>query len=91
MSEGRWKHPEPMVDLPTAAAHFALSVDTLRDYVTRGKIRHYRLGVKLLRVRLTEVEEDLCNTRVRGRPRSPVLSAREKRVAALTSVEGGGT
>ncbi len=60
---------EPMVDLPAACEFFKLSDDTLRRWIARGKIRSYRLGIKLLRVRLSEVEADLVKMRRRGRPR----------------------
>jgi excisionase family DNA binding protein len=60
---------EPMVDLPTAAAFFSISDDTLRRLISRKKIRSYRLGVKLIRVRLSEVEADLTKMRRRGRPK----------------------
>ncbi len=63
------KASEPMVDLPTAAEHFSVCVDFLRGKIRQGKIRHYRLGIKLLRVRLSEVEADLVKMRRRGRPR----------------------
>ncbi len=61
--------PESMVDLPEAARHFAVSVDFLRTHIATGKVKSYRLGRKLLRVRLSEVESDLVKMRRVGRPR----------------------
>ena len=61
--------PQPWVDLPTAAAHFMVSVDVLRRYIRKRKVRFKRLGVKLIRVRLSEVEEDLEKIRKVGRPK----------------------
>lgn len=61
---------ESMVDLPEAARHFAVSVDFLRTHIGKGKIRFYRLGRKLIRVRLSEVETDLVKMRRVGRPKA---------------------
>ncbi len=58
-----------MVDLPTAAAFFSVGVPTLRGFISRGKVRIHRLGTKLIRVRLSEVEADLERIRRVGRPK----------------------
>ena len=60
---------EPMVDIATAAAYFSVAEVTLRRFISTGKVKSYRLGRKLLRVRIGEVEADLTKMRKPGRPR----------------------
>lgn len=60
---------EPMVSLAEAAEFFHMSEGTLRRYARKGRIRSSTLGVKLIRVRISEVEDDLKKIRRVGRPR----------------------
>ena len=69
------RKPEPMVGLEVAARFFSLSVVTLRRMIARKRVRSYRLGIKLLRVRLSELETDLVGMRRVGRPKKGEISA----------------
>lgn len=48
--------PRRLASLATAAAHADVSVRTLRRYIAQGRLTGYRLGPRLIKVDLNEVE-----------------------------------
>lgn len=48
--------PKRLAPLSRAAEHLAVSVDTIRKYITDGRLTGYRLGPRELRVDMDEVE-----------------------------------
>jgi len=52
----RGKAPPRLGSLPDAARYLGVSVDAVRGYIRTGKLTGYRIGAKLLRVDMDEVE-----------------------------------
>lgn len=50
--------PEPYVSLDTAAAHFSVSVKTLRRHIADKKIPARRIG-RQIRVKISELEASM--------------------------------
>jgi excisionase family DNA binding protein len=54
---GAWGQPVPeWLSLQQAAAIYGVSVDTLRRSISAGELPASRLGVRLIRVRLDDLE-----------------------------------
>lgn len=52
-----WGQPVPeWLSLQQAAAFYGVSVDTLRRRISAGKLRASRFGVKLIRVRVEDLD-----------------------------------
>ena len=55
---GPWGRPSPeWLSLQQAAAFYGVSVDTLRRRISAGKLRASRFGVRLIRVRVDDLEK----------------------------------
>ena len=48
-----------LVSIPAAAEHLGVSIPTLRRYISQGHIRAYRMGKRLIRVDLNEIDASL--------------------------------
>lgn len=76
-----WHQPMPeWLSLQQAAAAYGVSVDTLRRRIAAGKLRASRFGVRLIRVRVEDLDklfrpiptgDDPSQRRSSGRSRRP--------------------
>ena len=76
-----WGQPVPeWLSLQQAAAVYGVSVDTLRRRIASGKLRASRFGVRLIRVRVEDLDrlfrpipmgDDLTQRRARARNQHP--------------------
>jgi excisionase family DNA binding protein len=51
-----------MVSIAAAADHFCVSRQTVRRWIASGKITAYRVGPRLIRVDLEEIEAEIIHT-----------------------------
>ena len=51
-----------MVFIAAAAEHYGVSRQTIRRWISRGKIHAYRVGPRLIRVDLDEIEAKIIHT-----------------------------
>ena len=48
--------PRQMVPIPAAAGHTGVSTKTIRRYIAAGRLTGYRVGPRMIRVDLAEVD-----------------------------------
>jgi excisionase family DNA binding protein len=51
-----------MVSIAAAADHYGVSRQTVRRWISRRKITAYRVGPRLIRVNLDEIESKIIHT-----------------------------
>ena len=51
-----------MVSIAAAADHYGVSRQTVRRWISSGKITAYRVGLRLIRVDLEEIKAEIIHT-----------------------------
>ncbi len=59
--------PRKLVNLATAADHAAVNTKTIRRYIAAGRLTGYRMGPRLIRVDLAELDNLLRPIPTAGR------------------------